>query len=216
MNIDYILRVNNIDVYYTNETNGGGDHFLPEYAKVINKWYGKVDSVLEWCAGPGFIGYGLLGAGLCNSVAFNEIFEPAIEMCRKTASNNNLDVQVYTQENLDEVTEQFDLVVGNPPHWSQKEYAVQALQSFSSANQLDDRLKQVLIDEDWKIHKSFFNNMKRMLKHNGKILLQENATGSNPELWSQILQGTGLKVYSHADSVAYKSLNIYYLEVGHD
>ena len=216
MNIDYILRVNNRDVYYTNETNGGGDHFLPEYAKVINEWYGKVDSVLEWCAGPGFIGYGLLAAGLCNSVAFNEIFEPAIEMCRKTASNNNLDVQVYTQENLDEVTEQFDLVVGNPPHWSKQEYAVQALKSFSSSSQLDARLKQVLIDEDWKVHKSFFSNMKRMLKHNGKILLQENATGSNPELWSQILQGTGLKVYSHADSVAYKSLNIYYLEVGHD
>jgi len=216
MNIDYILRVNSIDIYYTNETNGGGDHFLPEYAEVIKKWYGKVDSVLEWCAGPGFIGYGLLGAGLCNSIAFNEIFEPAIEMCRKTASNNNLDVQVYTQENLDEVTEQFDLVVGNPPHWSKEEYAKQALQNFLPAQTLDTRLKQVLIDEDWKIHKSFFNNMKRMLKHNGKILLQENATGSNPEMWSQILQGTGLKVYSHADSVAYKSLNIYYLEVGHD
>ena len=74
----------------------------------------------------------------------------------------------------------------------------------------------MLIDEDWNIHKSFFSNMKRMLKHNGKILLQENSTGSNPELWSQLLKGTGLKVYSHADSVAYKSLNIYYLEVGHD
>ena len=216
MNIDYILRVNSIDIYYTNETNGGGDHFLPEYAEVIKKWYGKVDSVLEWCAGPGFIGYGLLGAGLCNSIAFNEIFEPAIEMCRKTASNNNLDVQVYTQENLDEVTEQFDLVVGNPPHWSKEEYAKQALQNFLPTQTLDTRLKQVLIDEDWNIHKSFFSNMKRMLKHNGKILLQENSTGSNPELWSQLLKGTGLKVYSHADSVAYKSLNIYYLEVGHD
>ena len=137
-------------------------------------------------------------------------------MCRKTASNNNLDVQVYTQENLDEVTEQFDLVVGNPPHWSKQEIAVQALQSFGLSSQLDGRLKQVLIDENWNVHKSFFSNMKRMLKHNGKILLQENATGSNPELWSQILQGTGLKVYSHADCVAYKSLNIYYLEVGHD
>ena len=89
MNIEYILRVNELDIHYTNETNGGGDHFLPEYAKVIKKWYGKVDTTLEWCAGPGFIGYGLLAAGLCNSVAFNEIFEPAIEMCKKTASKQS-------------------------------------------------------------------------------------------------------------------------------
>ena len=137
-------------------------------------------------------------------------------MCRKTASENGLNVNIYTQENLDEVTEQFDLVVGNPPHWSKEEYAVQALQSFSPTNQLDNRLKQVLVDEDWKTHISFFKNMKRLLKPDGKILLQENATGSNTEIWAQLLKGTGLKIISHADSIAYKPLNIYYLEIGHD
>tara|TARA_B100001057_G_scaffold137254_2_gene136916 strand:+ start:106 stop:756 length:651 start_codon:yes stop_codon:yes gene_type:complete len=216
MNIEYILRVNDLDIHYTNETNGGGDRFMTEYVKVVKEWYGKVDNLLEWCAGPGFIGYGMLGAGICNTVAFNEIFEPAVEMCKRTASKNKIDVNIYTKQNLDNVQQQFDLVVGNPPHWCKEEYAVQALQSLSSGHPLDQRLKQVLIDEDWNVHKSFFSNMKRLLKHNGKILLQENATGSSPEQMSQLLQGTGLKIYSHADSVAYKSLNIYYLEVGHD
>ena len=216
MNIDYILRVNDIDIHYTNETNGGGDNFMPEYVKVIKEWYGKVDSVLEWCSGPGFIGYGILAAGLCNSVAFSEIYSPAIDMCRHTASVNNLDVKIYTNENLDDVQDKFDLIVGNPPHWCKEEYAVQALQSLNSSHPLNSRVKQVLIDEDWNTHKSFYKNMKRMLKQDGKILLQENATGSNPQFWSSMTNEVGLKVLSHADSVAYKSLNIYYLEVGHD
>jgi len=57
--------------------------------------------------------------------------------------------------------------------------------------------------------------MKKLLKKDGKILLQENTTGSNPELFSQLIKDTGLKILSTAQSVEYKPLNIYYLEVGH-
>lgn len=216
MNIDYILRVNDIDIHYTNETNGGGDFFLPEYAKVAHEWYGEVDSCLEWCSGPGFIGYGMLAAGVCKSVAFNEIFEPAVDMLHKTADENNLDVNIYTEDTLDNVEQQFDLVVGNPPHWSTEEYARQAVQAINNGQQLNDRVRQVLVDKDWAVHKSFFKNMKRLLKPDGHILLQENSTGSDPRMFNDMLKGTGLKVLSHADSIAYKELNIYYLEIGHD
>lgn len=216
MNIDYILRVNELDIFYTTETNGGGDHFLTEYANVVSEWYGEVDNLLEWCAGPGFIGYGMLGAGICKHVSFNEIFLPAVDMCKKTASVNNLNVNVYTDDTLDDVQEQFDLVVGNPPHWSTDEYARASMQAIGGNLTIEDRMKQVLVDENWKAHKSFFKNMKRLLKQDGRILLQENATGSSPQMFSEMLAGTGLKVLSSAESIAYRSLNIYYLEIGHE
>lgn len=216
MNIEYIYRVNDIDIHYTNETNGGGDHFFPEYAKVAHEWYGEVDSCLEWCSGAGFIGYGMLAAGVCKSVAFNEIFDPCVDILRKTADVNKLDVNIYTEDTLDNVEQQFDLVVGNPPHWSTEEYARQAVQAINNGQPLNERLQQVLVDKDWAVHKSFFKNMKRLLKPDGHILLQENSTGSDPRMFNDMLKGTGLKVLSHADSIALKELNIYYLEIGHD
>ena len=216
MNVDYILRVNDLDIFYTNETNGGGDHFFIEYTEVVSKWYGKVNNLLEWCSGPGFIGYGMLGTGICNSVSFNEIFAPAIDMCRKTATENNLDVNIYAEENLDNVEEQFDLVVGNPPHWSTVDDAKESMQNLGSLINIEDRTKQILVDEDWKAHRSFFKNMKRLLKKDGRILLQENSTGSNPKMFSELLKDTGLKILGHVDSVAYNSINIYYLEIGHE
>ena len=215
LNIDYIWRINDLDVYYTNDTNGGGDYFLPEYASIVKEWYGQVDNMLEWCSGPGFIGYGMLATGLCKNISFSEIFKPAISMLNKTAIENNLSVDIFTDDTLDNVDKQFDLVVGNPPHWGNVADAKHSLQKFGNYAPINDRLLQVLVDDGWKTHLSFFQNMKKLLKKDGKILLQENNTGSNPELFSQLIKDTGLKILSTAQSVEYKPLNIYYLEVGH-
>ena len=131
-------------------------------------------------------------------------------------NDNNYSQIISLEDTLDNVEQQFDLVVGNPPHWSTEEYARQAVQAINNGQQLNDRVRQVLVDKDWAVHKSFFKNMKRLLKPDGHILLQENSTGSDPRMFNDMLKGTGLKVLSHADSIAYKELNIYYLEIGHD
>ena len=41
-NIEYIWRVNGSDIFYTPETNGGGDHFFPEYLDLVIQYYGRV------------------------------------------------------------------------------------------------------------------------------------------------------------------------------
>ena len=136
-------------------------------------------------------------------------------MLNKTAIENNLSVDIFTDDTLDNVDKQFDLVVGNPPHWGNVADAKHSLQKFGNYAPINDRLLQVLVDDGWKTHLSFFQNMKKLLKKDGKILLQENNTGSNPELFAQLIKDTGLKILSTAQSVEYKPLNIYYLEVGH-
>ena len=99
MNIDYIWRINEIDVFYTNETIGGGHIFGVECLQIIDEWYGKDTMHLNGVLVQDFIGYGLVATGLAKNIVFNEIFEPAIEMCRKTKySENGLNSKIYTQE----------------------------------------------------------------------------------------------------------------------
>jgi tRNA1(Val) A37 N6-methylase TrmN6 len=72
--------------------------------------------VFEWCAGPGFIGFALLGYGFCDTLCLADV-----KACRLTVTQNGLAerVTVYHSDNLDGIppSERWDLVVGNPPHF---------------------------------------------------------------------------------------------------
>lgn len=212
--IDYIWRINNFDVFYTNETNGGGDHFALEYIDVIKDWYGKVDHVLEWCSGPGFIGYGLYANDLCDRVSFNEMYLPAIEVLEKTKNNsdNSDNILIHSENSLDTFSRQqkIDLVVGNPPHWESIESA-QPCFPFDIKEYY--HVPEILIDFEWNAHRSFFLNMKELLSDSGRILLQENKQGSDPEVFETMINDADLKITGVAESQMYDM--IYYLEVSH-
>jgi methylase of polypeptide subunit release factors len=219
--IDYIWRVNNIDVYYTNETNGGGDFLALEYIEVIKEWYGKVNHTLEWCAGPGFIGYALLANELCNKISFLEMHYPSVEMCQKTKHNSRFkdNIEIYFSDSLSAIPlqEKFDLVVGNPPHWKNIESASRAL-NFDKIGvdiRTIPRLTEVLVDENWKSHFNFFTKIKPLLSDNGRILLQENLTGSDPKEFKEMVDEANLKINLYAESKMYSDKHIYYLEIMH-
>ena len=71
--------------------------------------------------GPGFIGFALLGYGFCDTLCLADINPEAVDACRRTVIQNRLAerVAVYHSDNLDGIpaSEQWDLVVGNPPHF---------------------------------------------------------------------------------------------------
>jgi 16S rRNA G1207 methylase RsmC len=81
----------------------------------------KQKRVFEWCAGPGFIGFSMLGHGLCSSLCLADINPEAVRACQRTVSENGLSdrVSVYCSDNLLNIpaTERWDLVVSNPPHF---------------------------------------------------------------------------------------------------
>lgn len=213
--IDYIWRVNGLDVYYTNETNGGGDYFALEYMDVVREFYGSVDNALEWCSGPGFIGYSLLATGLCKKLSLNDMYLPAIQVAEKTRLENksfsNI-VNLYHSNTLDDVNEKYDLVVGNPPHWKTADSATDSL-GFDVHAHL--HVLDILVDQDWNSHRSFFNNMKLLLADNGRILLQENYNGSTPEDFKEMIETAGLRISATADSKLYADKGIYYIEIIH-
>lgn len=215
MIVDYIWRVNDLDVFYTPITNGGGDYFALEYAEVIYKFYGQVTNALEWCAGPGFIGYSLLASKLCNNISFLEMSNLAINQLYRTKENNTHyadSINIYQGDRLDCIpkTNKFDLVVGNPPHWSNLDAANKSLNATNADEQIN-----LLVDHNWEAHKDFFKQMSQLLSEDGRILLQECSLGSSPNDFEDMINQSGLKISFLQESPMYKRNNIYYMEVTH-
>ena len=211
--IDYIWRIDNFDVFYTNKTNGGGDYFAIEYIDITKEWYTSVDHVLEWCSGPGFIGFGMLASGLAKNVTLSDMYLPAIELAQQTKENNPTftnNINVVQGKSLENVEGTFDLIVSNPPHWPSSEEAANSL-GFDSTQ--FGHVEDILVDPNWHSHKEFFIKAKSLLATNGRILLQENYKGSTPETFRLMTQQAGLKISTYTKSEMYN--DIYYLEVIH-
>jgi hypothetical protein len=111
-----------IRVSYKGYLDGGGRGFGQDFIPLLHH-YGlpKQERVFEWCAGPGFIGFSMLGHGLCSSLCLADINPEAVQACQRTVSENTLSdrVSVYCSDNLLNIpsTERWDRVVSNPPHF---------------------------------------------------------------------------------------------------
>ena len=105
---------------------GGGSTLLRAWAPssfgtglvpyLLNRGMPKQARTFEWCAGPGFIGFSLLGAGLTETLCLADINPQAVAACRRTINDNALAARanVYKSDNLANIpqSEQWDLVVG--------------------------------------------------------------------------------------------------------
>jgi Methyltransferase small domain len=106
-------------VHYKRHLDGGGSSFGRDYIPFLHdRGMPKQARVFEWCAGPGFIGFALLGFGFCETLCLADVNPQAVRACRRTISGSGLSdrVTVYCSDNLESIpaSEQWDLVVGNP------------------------------------------------------------------------------------------------------
>mgnify|MGYP001161047278 FL=1 len=230
MNIEYIWRVKGSDIFYTPETNGGGDHFFPEYLDLVIQYYGRVHHIMEWCSGPGFIGYGMMACNICDRLTLLDRFEPAITVAKKTAENSFIKVidmadtekiyhrrvfprtKIYHSDNCSVLPEdeKIDLVVGNPPHFENKEDAIKALSAMGSPI-FNDHLSEILLDSKWNAHRDMFNQLSTRLSDGGRICLQLHSGGSNVDTFKPMVEEAGLRITAKIESVQYS--DIYYMEV---
>lgn len=200
-----VFKANGIDIYFRPNQNGGGMHFGQDYVSVVSQRYGRVKKIYEFCSGPAFIGFSLLGAGLCEQLILSDIFAPVKESINKTIRENELSsaTKFYEMKGVSSLPEHdIDLVVSNPPHFSKP---------VPWLNHIEQR---VYFDNNWEIHKEFYANIKRKLAPNGIILLQENALGSCLNDFEEMIIEAGLTV----KDTFFKSNNvgndqIYYIEV---
>jgi len=171
-----------IRVHYKKHLDGGGRTFGQGFIPFLqSRGMPMQKRAFEWCAGPGFIGFSLLGHGLCQTLCLADINPDAIEACNRTIADNSLAqrVAVYRSDNLKSIppTERWDLVVSNPPH-------------FADAYAGELRCH----DPDWRIHREFFATVVPFLSPGGVILLQENTAGSTADTFRDMIARSGLAI----------------------
>lgn len=163
----------------------GGSGFGQQYIPVVKEKIGRVNHIFEFCAGPGFIGFSLLANNLCEKLTLTDVNPEAVELCKETVKNNNLEsrVSVYASDCLDNIpeAEKWDLVVGNPPHWVCVDE--------------NERQKDILsFDPNLEIHRKFYQDIKKFLKPSGSVLLQENKKATSIGDFREMIEGNGLKI----------------------
>jgi methylase of polypeptide subunit release factors len=169
-------------VRYMKHLDGGGSGFGQEYIHYLKRrGMPRQPRVYEWCSGPAFIGFSLLGHGLAETLCLADINPEAVAVCRHTVADNGLAdrVAVYHSDNLKGIpaSEQWDLVVSNPPHFV--DGAIGDLRGH---------------DPDWRIHAGFYADVGKHLKPGGVIVIQENNRGSTAETFRAMIERSGLKI----------------------
>jgi methylase of polypeptide subunit release factors len=177
-----------ITIDYKAELDGGGIEFGQDFIPFLKSRNMPVQKrIFEWCCGPAFIGFSLLGHGLCETLCLADINPKAVSSCLNTVRTNGLGdrVSVYLSNNLKNIpsSEKWDLIVSNPPH-------------FIDQYEGDIRAH----DPDWSIHRDFFRTVIPHLREDGVILLQENNRGSTVASFREMIDESGLEiVFTHGD-----------------
>jgi predicted RNA methylase len=182
------VQLAGINIVYRNELDGGGAEFGQEFVPFLkSRGMPKRKRIFEWCSGPAFIGFSLLGSELGESLCLADINPAAVAACRKTVEENDLSdrVSCYVSNNLQDIpsSERWDLVVSNPPHF------------------IDQYVGDIRAhDPDWKIHREFFRTISPFLTEDGIIVLQENNRGSTVNTFRDMIYQAGLEIiFTHGD-----------------
>ena len=160
-----------INVYYAGKLNGDGPiqapHFIDFMRRLAPKH--KFEKALEWCGGPGFIGFSLLGAGICKRLCIADINPDAIRFAKRTVKENRLQdkVSCYVSDNFDDIpeSEKFDLIVSNPPNYYALNPKHRDFGEFANDLRPNDR--------KWAIHKKFYSQVSKWLLPGGLLVIQE-------------------------------------------
>jgi len=157
-----------ITIEYPKELDGGGTWMFVDFLDILEKIYPnrKFNKALEWCSGPGFIGFELLARQKCNEMDFMDLHAPALDNIKETIHKNNLsyNINCILADRIEQLpSKKYDLIVGNPPHYTEKVYP---------EHELEDCCRRTL-DIDLKIHRNFFQEISNYLTDDGVILISE-------------------------------------------
>jgi len=171
---------------------------------------------MEWCSGPGYIGFMMMRYGMIHNCVFTDIHEPLSDVVNKSISDNMLlikprKVEFIPSNNFSNIPKQkFDIIFGNPPHFSfADDWKPENQEEFDLYD--DDRKHQ---DKDWKIHQDFFSNVSEYLEEDGCILLMENMKGSNLGTFNSMITENNLKVTQAFPSKEWPD-DLWYMKVQH-
>ena len=194
-----VTKLHGLDVAFRQELEGGGRGFGQDFIPLVEHMFGRVGRLFELCAGPGWVGFSLLAKGLCDHLVLGDVNPRAIEVLHETVRMNGLEdrVTIYETDVLDGIPadERWDLVVVNPPHFSEP---------------IGKNSTLVLTDPEWQLHRSVYGSVADFLNPGGSVLMLENTEGSRPDEFIPMIADGGL---SHMRTMWYsgsEALPIFY------
>ena len=156
-----------------------------DFPRVLNELgINRCRRLFEFCAGPGYIGYGLLANGWCESLALSDIDAESIATAMRTARYNGIEHRVagYASDVLDDIPEheRWDVVVANPP----------AFESHPD-KPLGEGEWDRGFDTDWNVRRRFYASVKAHMNPAGVVVMAENLRGSDPDVFAEMIRAGG-------------------------
>ena len=190
LEVELVFQIGDISVWYNLDMNGGGTGFGQNFSLVLKKIFPErnFENCLEWCAGPGFIGFRLLHDGICNKICFFEAYRPVELALQKTIQNLperfTARVEYIISDDMSALgkSHDYDLIVANPPMFNHVTFY----------NSYGDSRKS--FDWGWSTHQNFFDNVGTVLKQDGVICLVESIYGSSPEDFREMIESNGFEI----------------------
>ena len=163
-------------IYYTEGLNCGGiiwNGWMKDYS------FPKVNSIMEMCSGPGFMGYYLKHKYNIPKLILVDIYEPLKEYIDRTNKENEWEDEVtfYLSDGFKQYDgPKVDMIVSNPPHYVYEK-------DFLSLKTIQPRVdERKFYDKDFSFHKDFLQGIDDVLNKDGYLILYENKTQIPPEL----------------------------------
>jgi len=196
-------------VSHDSAEDGGGTWFGQEYVSQLQQYPGGFARCLEWCSGPGFIGFALLAHEICRDLVLMDRHAPSAASVAETVRSNHCSdhARFYCLDRIAAMpdNERFDLVVANPPHY------------LTCPG--DDNYQRIAVDTDWQAHEEFYRHIGSHLNPDAVILMQENQAGSllGPAEFLPMIERNGLRLTGYWTSPQYFDRSgpaqIYYMEI---
>jgi methylase of polypeptide subunit release factors len=172
---DAIWTHEGIEVCYRPDLDGSGSWLVAPFAALLRKKSEELGARLpyrtayEWCAGPAFLGFALLGAGICDELYLADINPKAIDCVNRTIKRNGLEgrVRTYVGDGVDALPPdaRFDLVVANPPNY----FHLNPRHPLYQTHKDDLRPN----DPGWRLHRAFYSKIARHMTDDCRIFVSE-------------------------------------------
>jgi methylase of polypeptide subunit release factors len=159
--------------------NGGGTFFIQKFLSnpSILSRFKATENVMEMCSGFGGMGYYLAHKLNLKEAVFVDV-DPSVE---QTIAANIPSVPFYTQFYLSSAFDNYngpkvDLIILNPPHVTKESEFLQIQSEKPNWFPIDkdERSRLILLDKDFKFHKSFCKDAHKHLTKKGQIAFLEN------------------------------------------
>lgn len=155
----------------------------------------KTMQILDLCTGSGAIAVSLKKYLPTAKIFASDISEKALEVAKKNAKNNNVEIEFIKSDMFENIHEKFDIIVSNPPYIKSEE-----IEKLSKEVQNEPKVALDGGKDGLKFYKIISREIKNYLKENGTLLMEIGYDEAN-EVMKLFENSTCIKDYANNDRV---------------